>query len=182
MERIWNYVYYFIYQFEVKATYLFRYILNFIFSPITKIKFLKKGLERRGSSFKHIDDVALDLSNNPLYGKSITFAGIHIGGLIIFIEYGLFNIFQAILGRSLIQFVWEPGNSYKWIFIIIFLAIPWIVNEQLLFKNDKYLKYFDEFDKEPKEVRLKWAWISFGIILGILGFFILSFIPLSKTY
>ncbi|PIF47273.1 hypothetical protein CLU96_4323 [Chryseobacterium sp. 52] len=182
MERIWNYIHYFIYRFEVKATYLFRNILNFIFSPITKIKFLKKGLERRGSSFKQIDDIALDLSNNPLYGKSITFAAIHIGGLLILIEYGLFNILQTVLGKSLIQYVWEPSNSYKWIFIIGFLAIPWFINEQLLFKNDKYLKYFEKFDNEPKGVRRKWAGISFGIIVGIFIFFILSFIPLSKIY
>ncbi|MDN3694664.1 hypothetical protein QWZ06_21530 [Chryseobacterium tructae] len=179
MERTWNRVHYFIYKFEVKATYLFRYILNFIFSPITKIKFLKKGLERRGSSFKDIDDVALDLSNNPSYGKSIAFAGVHIGGLIILIEYGLFNVLQIILGKSLIQFVWEPGNSYKWIFIIGMLAMPWFINEKLLFKNGKYLKYFDEFDKESKEVKRKWAWISFSIILGIVIFFILSFVLLG---
>ncbi|MGE8555714.1 MAG: hypothetical protein ACN6OB_17485 [Chryseobacterium jejuense] len=182
MERIWNYIHYFIFQFEIKATYFFRNILNFIFSPITKIKFLKKDLEKRNSSFKHIDDIALNLSNNPLYGKSIAFAGIHTGGLIILIEYGLFNILQTILGKAFMQFVWGPGNSYKWIFIIGLLAIPWIINEKLLFKNDKYLKYFDEFDKEPKEVRRKWAWISFGIIIGIITFFVLSFILLSKIY
>lgn len=182
MERIWNYVHYFIFRFEIKTTYFFRNILNFIFSPITNIKFLKKGLERRNSSFKDIDDIALDLSNNPLHGKSIAFAGIHTGGLIILIEYTLFNILQTILGKTFIQFVWEPGNSYKWIFIIALLAVPWIINERLLFKNNKYLKYFDEFDREPKKIRYKHAWISLGIIVGIITFFVLSFIPLSKVY
>ena len=55
------------------------------------------------------------------------------------------------------------------------------VNENFLFKNDKYLKYFEEFDKESKEIKNKWQWISFAIIFGIFTFFILSFIILVKT-
>ncbi|MCG2792872.1 MAG: hypothetical protein L6262_04910 [Weeksellaceae bacterium] len=181
MERIWNHVYYFIYIFEIKATYFFRAILNFIFSPITKINFLKKGLEKRGSSFKQIDDIALKLSNNPKNSKSVNLANIHIGGQLVLIEFGLFNLLQAGLGKSLIQYVWGPGNPYKWIFIIGMLVIPYLINNQLLWKNDKYLKYFKEFDKEPKQTRRKMAWISFGIILGILAFFVLSFVIASKV-
>ena len=179
MERAWNYTYYSIYSFERKVTYFFRTILNSIFSPITKINFLKKGLEKRGSSFKQIDDIALEISNNPKNGKSINLANIHIGGLLVLLEFSLFNLFQAILGKSLIQYVWGPGSPYKWFFIIVLLVIPYLINNQLLWKNDKYLKYFKEFDKKPKEIRRKWAWISFGIILGILAFFILSFVIAS---
>jgi preprotein translocase subunit SecE len=60
--------------------------------------------------------------------------------------------------------------------------LPWIINEKLLFKNNKYLQYFDEFDREPKKIRYKHAWISLGIILGTITFFVLSFIPLSRVY
>ena len=180
MERTWNYVYYYIYLFEVKATYFFRSILNFIFSPIAKITFLKKGLEKRGSSFKHLDNIALELSNNWRYGKSINFANIHIGGLLVFIEYGFFNILQVALQKSLIQYVW--GNAlYGCFFIIGLLIISYFINSQLLWKNNKYLKYFEEFTKEPKHIRYKWAWISFVIMLSILGFFILSFMIAIKV-
>lgn len=92
----------------------------------------------------------------------------------------MFNIFQTVVGKPLIQFFWQPGSLYKWLFIIALLVMPWILNEKLLFKNDKYLKYFNEFDKESKRVRYKWNWISFAIITGILAFFVLSFFPLSK--
>ncbi|WP_292010653.1 hypothetical protein, partial [Chryseobacterium sp.] len=118
--------------------------------------------------------------NNRIYGQNTIFAGIHMGGLIILIEYGLFNILQAILGKSLIQIFWEPGSSYKWIFVIGLLILPWIINGQLLFKNNKYLEYFEEFDEQPVSVRRKWAWISLGIIIGIFAFFVLSFFVYSK--
>jgi hypothetical protein len=66
-------------------------------------------------------------------------------------------------------------------FIVGLLAIPGVVNNQLLWKNGKYLNYFDEFDKEPKEVRRKWAWTSIAIITGVLGFLILSFVIASSV-
>lgn len=97
----------------------------------------------------------------------------------IFVEYGLFNILQAVIGKSLIQFVWQPESPYKWIFIIGFLIIPWIINEKLLFKNEKYLEYFDEFEKQSNKMRCKWLIISFGIIGSIILFFIMSFVILK---
>ena len=180
MEKKWNYIHYFIYLFEVQASKIITYPITLIFDLIYKIPFIANALKKKNSSSQEIRAASENAINNRLYGQNIIISGIQMGGLIILIEYGLFNILQTILGEPFRQFIWEPGNSYKWIFIIGLLAIPWIINEKLLFKNDKYLKYFEEFDKEPKEVRRKWAWISFGIIIGIVGFFILSFILLSK--
>ncbi|MCW3162627.1 hypothetical protein [Chryseobacterium oryctis] len=180
MERIWNYVHYFIYQFEIKASKIITYPITLIFDLIYKIPFIVNSLKKKNSSPKEIRAASDNAINNRTYGQNIVMSGIHMGGLIILIEYGLFNIFQTILGKSLIQFFWEPGSSYKWLFVAILLIAPWILNEKLLFKNNKYLKYFDEFDQESKKVRRKWAWISLGIIIGIFSFFVLSFIPLSK--
>ncbi|WP_131777620.1 hypothetical protein [Chryseobacterium sp. JAH] len=179
MERIWNYVYYAIFNFLKQLYKLLSYIDPF--RLIYKIPAIKKFYAKGGidDMNKFTDDI---IFNNKMSGLHSIWAGIQMGGLLVFLEYGLFNILQAILGKSLIQLVWQPGNPYKWIFIIGFLIIPWIINEQLLFKNEKYLKYFEEFDKETKKVKRKWAWISFGIIIGILTFFVLSFVPLSKIY
>ncbi|MGG1920565.1 hypothetical protein AB1278_02015 [Chryseobacterium sp. NRRL B-14798] len=182
MEKTWNYIHYFIYLFEVKASQIITYPITLIFDLIYKIPFIANTLKRKNSSPEEIRLASENAINNRVYGQNITISGIQMGGLIILIEYGLFNIFQAILGKSLIQIFWEPGSPYKWIFVIGLLVMPWIINERLLFKNNKYLKYFDEFDREPKKVRYKHAWISLGIIVGIITFFVLSFIPLSKVY
>lgn len=182
MEKKWNYIHYFIYLFGVKASKIISYPITLIFDLIYKIPFIANSLEKKNSSPQEIRSASENAMNNRVYGQNIIISGIQMGGLIIFLEYGVFNIFQTILGKSLIQFIWEPGSPYKWIFIIGVLVLPWIINEKLLFKNNKYLKYFEEFDKEPKEVRRQWAWTSFGIITGIIIFFVLSFIPLSKVY
>jgi hypothetical protein len=174
MERFWNYIHYNIYLFEVNATFFFRYILNFIiFNPLSKIKFFKNGLEKKGTSFKEIDEITVKTLNNPEYGKSITIAGIQMGGLLVIIEISLFNFLQAIIGKSLIQYVWED-NFYRWVFIIGSLVLPGIINNALLWKKDKYLIYFKEFKKEPKAKKRKWAWISFGVIVGVTLLFVLS--------
>ncbi|PWN63543.1 hypothetical protein C1631_021410 [Chryseobacterium phosphatilyticum] len=181
MERIWNYVHYFIYQFERNASKIITYPITLIFDLIYKIPFIINVLKKKNSSPQEIRVASENALNNRVYGQNIIISGIQMGGLIILLEYGLFNIFQAIIGKSLIQIFWEPGSPYKWIFIIGLLVMPWIINEKLLFKNDKYLKYFDEFDKEPKKIRHKWAWISFGIVVGILSFFILSFVLITNV-
>ncbi|RQO41571.1 hypothetical protein DBR39_02775 [Chryseobacterium sp. KBW03] len=179
MEKVWNYVHYTIFNFYKIIYRLLSYIDPFrLLYKIPAIKnfYSKRGIEDMN---QFTDDV---IFNDKVSGLHSIWAAIQMGGLIILIEYGLFNIFQAVLGKSLIQIFWEPGSSYKWIFIIGLLVLPWIINEKLLFKNNKYLKYFDEFDKEPKKIRHKYAWISLGIILGIITFFVLSFIPLSRVY
>lgn len=182
MERVWNYIHYFIYLFEVNASKIITYPITMIFDLIYKIPFIKNGLKNKNSSPEEIRMASENAINNRIYGQNIIISGIQMGGLIILVEYGVFNILQLLLGKSLIQYIWEPGYFYKWIFVAGLLVIPWILNENLLFRESKYLKYFDEFDKEPKEITRKWALISFGIIIGILAFFILSFIPLSKIY
>lgn len=179
MEKIWNYIHYTVFNLYVKIYNLLSYIDPFIL--IYKIPAVKKFYEKGGINdmSKFTDEI---IFNNKVSGLHSIWAGIHMGGLIILTEYGLFNIFQFLVGKSLIQYIWEPGHFYKWIFVAALLIIPWILNERLLFKDDKYLKYFVEFDKYPRPLKFRWTLISLGIILGIIIFFIVSFIPLSTVY
>lgn len=179
MEKIWNYVHYSIFNVYKLLYKLLSYIDPF--RLIYRIPAVKRFYAKGGINdiSKFTDEVAF---NDKRTGLGSIWAGSMVGGLLIFFEYGLFNIFQLIIGKSLIQYVWGSGNLYWLLFIAGLLIIPYTINEQLLFKNDKYLNYFDEFDKERKEVKRKMAWISFGIIIGILVFFVLSFFPLSKIY
>lgn len=57
------------------------------------------------------------------------------------------------------------------LFIIPFGLLVWFS----VIHKDKYLTYFKEFEKEPKEVKRKWAWISFGVVVGIVLLLIASF-------
>lgn len=173
MEKTWNYIHASIFKiFKI----VHKYFSNLDpFRLFFKIPSIKKIYERRGIHDPNeiLDNIVL---NNERTGLFSIWSGIQMGGLLVLLEFGLFNIFQAILGKSLIQYVWQPSNPYKWIFIIALLIIPWIINNRLLWKDDKYLKYFNQFDKESKKVRTTWMLISFAVIMGVLFFFILSFV------
>jgi len=177
MERVWNYVHYTIFNFYKKMHKLLTYIDPF--RLIYKIPAIKKFYAKGGikDMNQFTDDI---IFNNEKSGLFSIWAGIQMGGLLVFFGYSLFNIFQALIGKSLIQFIWE-NNVYKILFIVILLLLPWIINEQFLFKKDKYLKYFEEFDNQPKSMRKKWSWISLGIILFIILFFIASFFIYSAA-
>jgi len=179
MERIWNHVHYAIFNFYKKVYKILSYIDPFrLFYKIPVIKkfYAKGGIDDMN---KFTDEI---IFNNKLSGLHIVWAGIQMGGLIILLEYGFFNIFQTVIKKPVIQYIWESNNFYKLIFIALLLIIPWMINEKLLFKNDKYITYFEEFDKQPKYLRRKWNWISFTIIIMIFSFFILSFILMSTIY
>ncbi|QIY90531.1 hypothetical protein [Chryseobacterium gallinarum] len=113
MERIWNYVYYYTYLFEIKTSKIITYPFSLIFDLIYKIPFIANGLKKRGSSPNELRSVTDNLMRNRKYGQNINFSNIHIGGLLVLIEYGLFNLLQALLAKSLIQYI----KDFKYIII-----------------------------------------------------------------
>jgi len=48
-----------------------------------------------------------------------------------------------------------------------------------LFKHDKYLGYFKEFEKMEKHEKKKWGWLSLIVIIGIFLYAIGSFVFMS---
>jgi hypothetical protein len=54
------------------------------------------------------------------------------------------------------------------VFIGVFFsyaAIIFLLNYFLLMRHNKYIKYFRQFERQPHEWKVKWAWISAGVIL-----------------
>jgi len=163
MERFWNIVHYFAYRAVYKlylASNKFSLIFYIYKLPFCKKHFIKKGydpVEKVNEAFKR-----------PDIGLSTIFAG----GLM----YGLPMIFFFGLHCFYIAFVAKPKNFES--FLIIFISysiISFLFSYILLFHKDKYLKYFREFDKKPRKWKLKWAWISFGVIL-------LPFVVLASSF
>ena len=60
-------------------------------------------------------------------------------------------------------------------FVLINILPALIINYYLLWKEDKYLIVFKEFDKEPKNIKRKKYIISFLIVIGIIILLIFSF-------
>lgn len=161
MERFWNIVHYFAYRADYKLHLAFNKInpvFYFYRLPFAQRHFKKMGinpLEEVNKAFKR-----------PDIGISSIFAGGLMYGLVFLLCFGVVNLYSAVIQKEL------NLQLYHFIALII---MSLIVNHFLLFKRDKYLSYFKEFEKMEKTEKRKWAWISLGVILIILFFSIGSF-------
>jgi hypothetical protein len=170
IERFWNIVYYNIYRFDSKCRKLFNYLnplclINNI--PVVKRYHSKNGVE-------DMNKLVNRMLNNPRTGISSIWSGSFMGGLLVAIGYSFFNIFQKILGFSLIESVWE--NSFHFIIYLIILVVPSaVINRYLLFQKDKCLNYFKEFEAMSDKKKSIYGWMSLFVVILIFTFFILSF-------
>lgn len=171
IEWFWNIVYYNVYIFDSKCRELFNYFNPFYL--INKIPAVKKHHAKHG-----VDDMntfAQRILNNPKSGISSIWSGSFMGGLLVFIGIGLLNIIETTVGRSLIRDV-TNSSSHFIIFIAILLVPTILINNQLLFKKDKFLNYFKEFEMMPKEKKSVYGWLTFFVIILIFSFLIGSFL------
>jgi uncharacterized BrkB/YihY/UPF0761 family membrane protein len=161
MERFWNFIHYFIYKLDYRFHILFNKI-NPIFY-FYKLPYAKKHFEKMG-----IDPV---IEVNKAFKRSdFGISSIRAGGfmyiLVFIICFGLVNLFCALI---------QINIRLRLYHFIIFVIVSLIINYFLLFQQNKYLVYFNEFESLPKEEKIKWAWISLAAIIGIVCFFIGSF-------
>jgi uncharacterized BrkB/YihY/UPF0761 family membrane protein len=165
MEKFWNVVHYFAYKGDYKFHLLFNKInpvLYFYKLPFAKKHFAKRGIDP-------IEEVN-KAYKRPDIGLSSIFAGGFMYILVFLICFGLVNLYSAVVQKEL---------NLKLYHFIAFIVVSFVVNYFLLFRHDKYLSYFKEFEKMSRADKKKWAWISLGVILSILIFSIGSFVFLN---
>jgi len=172
--RFWNMIHYFIFIWQNNIFLLIDYI-----NPITwllKINSIQNFYKKNG-----IDNINEFINKttfeNKEYGISIISAGIHMGGLLVLMEYSIFNFIQVINDSSLIQYVWED-KVHSIIFITALLVPPGLINYFMLFRKDKYLGYFKKFDKMPKHKKRAYGWKAFFAVLSFWMLFIGSLVLL----
>jgi hypothetical protein len=157
----WNLIFYNLFRWE-------NYVSRFIGYPIQKIlrnKKVKEQYEKRG--VKDADELVNKAIKNPRVGINSILAGGHMYLLIILLAFGLLFIYSALIGHHI-----RIGYT-QFLYII---APSFIVNYFSLFKDDKYLSYFKEFEKMPAEEKKRWGWVTFSVVLLIWGFSIGSLI------
>jgi hypothetical protein len=155
IEWFWNIIYYNVYIFDSECRRLFNYLNPFYF--INKIPIVKKHHAKQG-----VDDMnkfAERILNNPRSGISSIWSGSFMGGLLVFIGIGLLNIIEIIAGRSLIRDV-TNSSSHFIIFFVILLGPTILINNHFLFRKDKFLNYFKEFEVMPKERKSAYGWVT----------------------
>jgi hypothetical protein len=165
MERFWNIVHYFAYRAHYNSHLLFNRInpvLLFYRLPFARKHFEKMGVDPEVEVNKTFE--------RPDTGLSSIFAGGLMYSLIVLLCFGIADLYEGLF---------QTGYHLTGYHFVGFVALSFVTNYFLLFKRDKYIRYFKKFDKMEKADRKRWAWISFGVILGILLFAVSSFLYMA---
>jgi hypothetical protein len=181
MEQFWNIVHYFVYRGYCK--------LNLIankFSPILyiykNVPYFKRHFEKKGYDPEKVVNEAWE---RPESGISGFFAEIVMVALPIILLFGLhFFSFLIFWDRQVPTFeVFNIQITESQVIVypmFVYTAISFLINYIFLLHKNKYLKYFKKFNKKPHKWKVKWAWISFGVILFPFIVLISSFVVLSE--
>lgn len=167
MERFLNIIHY-----KLFVWFIFIHRITNYINPIwwfVGIPFVKRFHKKKGiDDFRKLMDE--EVFNHKIYGFNITYAGITIGGLLVLIMFSLFNLIQVVIQKPLINIFWQ-NFFFRILFVISLGIIPWKICNNFIFNDDKYLKYFQEFEKQSKNWKRNWAYITISVVIGILLFF-----------
>lgn len=145
-----------------KAHYKLHLLSNKInpFRLIHKLPFQKRRYEKLGIDINKEIDIAFG-------DKSFGLSTMAAGGML----WGFINIFflTFLLLFNLIVY----GT---WMHVIIVSALSGAVCYFFVFRNDKYIAYFDRYEKWSKAEKRKYGWLT---ILSILGLFLLFYLGLK---
>ena len=166
----WNMIHYCVYLFFINVFKLMNYLNPLYY--ILKIKRVRQYYAKRG--IDNMQGLITTVSNNPKIGINSIHAGGLMGGLVIFLLFGIFNCSQILFSSSLGDWIFR--NQTNSILFLTFLIIPALLfNYFALFQEDKYLDYFKEFDDMDASNKTKYYWMSLVVVVFIVSFFIVSF-------
>lgn len=170
MKRLLNILHYKLFiwfKFIDKVTNYFNPFWWGVSIPSIKKVYNKKGI----NDFRKLMDE--EIFNHKVTGFNITYAGIVILSLLGLIMFSLVNLLQFIVQKPFIQYIWE-NPLIRIIFIISLCIIPWKICDKLIFNDNSYLKYFQEFERKSKLWKRTWAWVTLFIVVGVILFFVIT--------
>jgi hypothetical protein len=133
------------------------------FRLIPKIPIIKRRLEEKG--INNIQNEIDKAFGNKEYGLSMTVAGGALIGILFFFFLAVLNmLLKLLLGNitlSAVHFI---------LCVVLSVALSYF----FVFKKDKYLKYFEQFEGWGKVDKSKYGWFTFAFVLLVFCLFILS--------
>ncbi|HEY5587449.1 MAG TPA: hypothetical protein VIK86_00675 [Candidatus Paceibacterota bacterium] len=161
MENYLNILHFCFYRAHYKL-HLFANKIN-PFRYIAKIPYVKKRLEEKGVI--NIENEIDKAFGNKEYGLSMTVAGGALIGILFFFFLASLNILLKLLSGNITLF------AVHFIFCgILSVALSYF----FVFKKDKYLKYFEQFEGWGKADKSKYGWLTFAFVLLVFCLFVLS--------
>lgn len=100
---------------------------------------------------------------------------------------GTMMLLITLIVLSILNFVTSIAGYMIWadwpflIYLVLIGGPSVLINYFALWKDDKYLIYYKEFEKESKAEKRKWAWISVCAVVGILSLIIFSFWVMTEA-
>jgi hypothetical protein len=173
MEQFWNIIHFFAYKFMVKSYIIFVKPVYFLYNT----NLSKKFLARNGRT----PEIAIKEFKFALTDKRVGQSSFWAFGIMITIPF----TFLVVLHFSCISIINRYALGFGIYPIVLYWIISCLLNYFLLFRKDKYIKYFKKFEKQPREWKVKWAWISSGFIafpfLVLIGIIIVSIINVKYS-
>jgi hypothetical protein len=173
MEKFWNIIHFFVNAFLNKANMALDKISPF--TLILKIPAIENLIIKRGGSIEMINNAASNVTTNPILSVNSWYASLVMIAMPFMFFFGFHNFYFLIFNDRRI-----PSFEIYIYPLLIYGVISGFINYFLLFRHDKYIKYFKKFEKLSREWKVKWAWISAGVILFPFLVLISSFIAMSK--
>lgn len=147
-----NAMYYCIWLMDKKIDKCLWRIMDTLFIPPAKLiftkSFQKKLVDRRRKNRKELNSFLYDRKN-----------GYHIGWANYMFGY-IYSGYPGFISCIFVGMAIKILNNYNFGLIMILIAIPiglaYIPAYKAVFSNDRYLKYFKEFETEGKYWHKKW--------------------------
>ena len=153
IERVYNVILWRIYSFLRGTTKLLDGINPFRW--LLQIPFIKKFYIKRGSSVEQIEAAADHVTNDPVIGSNIQFAN----------KFMMLTLFFWLLNCNMLVFHHFGGGAIVPIIWIADALLVFLAHWYFVWRKDKYLKYFKEFEKQPQSWRITWGIISFLFVI-----------------
>ena len=133
------------------------------FRLLAEIPFVKRRHKKMGIiDFQKEINKAFSDKN---FGLSTTVAGGFLFVLLFVFFFGVFGLLRKLFIEDVLETI----------HFIIFGVLSAVVCYIFVFKKDKYIKYFDKFEKWTKEEKRKYSWLTFFATIIVFCLWILSF-------
>lgn len=160
--ELWlNIVHYCIYKVDYKLHLLSNKLNPFLL--LGKIPALKRKFEEQGTTQ---EEVVNKVWSNRRYGFGVMVSGGGLAIILFFIVWTIFLLLNSLLKHP-INFSWPP--------FAVCMAIAYAICHLLVFRKDRYIKYFKKFDKWTRQEKWKYGILSFAFIVGVVVLWLYSF-------
>lgn len=163
----WKFLHFSIYSwlryFQLTTNRMLGYCLRFEFA---KHLWARRGVYGEDAIKKRINFETANAKWSPV----VLQAGIHMGGILVILQFSIVFFILGILGGEALSLFFE----YVYFYGLIFLVLAGVINYFLLFKEDRYLIDFAKFEKLPRRALLKYKILSFFLICSVIASFFIS--------